>query len=255
MPPETVRRPRIIIGTSGWSYPSWRHSFYAGVPQHRWLAFCAQHFTGIEVNATFYRRLKAEIIDRWRQDTPADFAFAVKGHRIVTHVHRLRDVEAALAEDKQRLRPLGDKLAAVVWQLPPSLPKDLGLLEAFAETLGLWRETRHVMEFRHPSWMDEQTLAVLRRYAITVCMSDAPCWPLWEAATSGLAYLRLHGHDRLYWSRYGEAALAPWAKKVMDYLDAGLDTHVYFDNDAEGAAPDDAQLLLRMVSGRQADTE
>ena len=108
-----MRDPAIRIGVSGWSYAKWRAGFYKGVPQRRWLAHCAQQFNAVEVNATFYRALKPEIYGRWHDETPADFAFPVKGHRMVTHVLRLtrphRCVLAARAageeEEKQRCHP------------------------------------------------------------------------------------------------------------------------------------------------------
>ena len=240
-------RPRARIGTSGWTYPAWRHGFYAGVPRRRWLAHCAERFTGIEVNATFYRQLEPETVGGWREQTPADFAFAIKGHRFVTHVHRLRDAEEPLQRARTGLQPLGDKLAAVLWQLPPSLKKDAGLLREFGMHLAGWRETRHVIEFRHQSWFDDEILAVLAEHGLAICISDAPRWPMWEAATSALAYVRLHGHERLYTSRYGRQGLRPWAARVLSWLADGYEVHVYFDNDAEGAAPDDAQTLIAMV--------
>jgi uncharacterized protein YecE (DUF72 family) len=239
--------PRARIGTSGWTYPTWRHGFYAGVPQRRWLAHCAERFTGIEVNATFYRQLKPEAIGGWRENTPPEFAFAVKGHRFVTHVHRLNDVEEPLRRARTGLEPLADRLAAVLWQLPPSLRKEPGLLRDFGERLATWAGTRHVIEFRHRSWFDDETLAILAEHHLATCISDAPRWPMWDATTSDLAYVRLHGHERLYASCYAEDGLRPWAERVLSWLADGCDVHVYFDNDAEGAAPDDAQSLIAMV--------
>ncbi len=237
---------RARIGTSGWTYPSWREGFYAGVPRRLWLSHCAAHFTGVEVNATFYRQLKAETVAGWRETTPPDFAFAVKGHRFVTHVRRLDDVADSLARARDGLAPLADKLAAVLWQLPPTFQKDTALLRNFGSRLEAWPETRHVMEFRHRSWFDAETRAVLEDYRLATCISDAPRWPLWDAVTSSLAYVRLHGHERLYATAYGEEGLRPWAEKTRGWLEAGIDVHVYFDNDAEGAAPEDAKRLIAM---------
>lgn len=242
-----INAPRPRIGTSGWTYPAWSQGFYAGVPRRRWLAHCAEHFTGIEVNATFYRQLKPETLANWREQTPPDFAFAVKGHRFVTHVRRLKDVDEPLVRAKAGLAPLDGKLAAVLWQLPPSLKKDTVLLRNFGEQLESWQEPRHVIEFRHRSWFDDETLTVLAECGLATCISDAPRWPLWEAVASSLAYVRLHGHERLYASAYGKDGLRPWAEKVRTWLAAGNDVHVYFDNDAEGAAPEDAKRLIAMA--------
>jgi uncharacterized protein YecE (DUF72 family) len=242
-----VRRPSLRIGTSGWAYREWRHGFYQGVPQRGWLSHCARHFTGIEVNATFYRLPRESTVHGWREATPAEFGFAAKGHRFVTHVKRLADVAEPLARSRAAMQPLGPKLEAMLWQLPPDLGQDLGRLDAFGRALSHWPETRHVLELREPSWFTDETLTVLERHGLGTCISDAPRWPMWDAVTAGIAYVRLHGHERLYRSRYGEAGLAPWAKKVLDWHHAGLAVHVYFDNDAEGAAPADAVALLSMV--------
>ncbi len=241
------RRPALRIGTSGWSYREWRQDFYKGVPQRSWLAHRARHFTGIEVNATFYRLQRESTVRGWREATPDGFAFAVKGHRFVTHVKRLQSVEEPLTRSRAAMQPLGPKLEAMLWQLPPHLGQDLELLDAFGTALGHWPEPRYVLEFRDPSWFTDETLTLLEEHDIGTCISDAPRWPMWGAVTAGIAYVRLHGHGRLYRSRYREAGLAPWAEKVRDRRRAGLGVHVYFDKDAERAAPADAQALLAMV--------
>jgi uncharacterized protein YecE (DUF72 family) len=241
------RRTRLRIGTSGWSYRSWRDGFYQDVPQRRWLEHCARHFTGIEVNATFYRLQRESTVRRWRESTPEDFGFAVKGHRFVTHVKRLDSVEEPLARSRAAMQPLGAKLEAMLWQVPPDLDQDLKRLDGFGQALADWADTRHVLEFREPSWFTDETRTVLERHHLGTCISDAPRWPMWDSVTAGIAYVRLHGHDELYASRYGEKGLEPWAEKVRDWRDAGHDVHLYFDNDAEGAAPEDALQLLAMV--------
>lgn len=243
--------PRLCVGTSGWSYPAWRTGFYAGVPRCRWLAHCAERFTSLEVNATFYRLPKPETVAGWRDQTPEGFAFAVKGHRLITHVRRLADVDAPLARFRAALAPLGDRLAAVLWQLPPTLHRDLVLLRDFSSRLTAWPEVRHALEFRHESWFEDAVEAALEEHGLATCISDAPRWPMWDAVTAGLAYVRLHGHTRQYSSAYGRAGLVPWAERVRAWLAQGHDVHVYFDNDAEGAAPADASLLLACVTGRR----
>ena len=243
----TTPCPHAYIGTSGWSYAGWRHGFYAGVPQKRWLAHCATRFTAIEVNATFYRTLVPDVVGRWRTDTPATFAFAAKGHRMVTHRRRLRDVDEPLARTRDGLAPLGDRLTAVLWQLPPTLGRDDGLLRDFADRLDTWPGPRHVIEFRDPSWFNDETLTLLGTRNLGTCISDAAKWPCWDAVSGRIAYVRLHGHERTYESAYGERGVRPWAARVVDWLSAGYDVHVYFDNDAEGAAPYDAVELIAQV--------
>jgi uncharacterized protein YecE (DUF72 family) len=236
---------RLHIGTCGWAYPEWRQRFYAGVPQRQWLAHCARTFTGLEIDATFYRRIKPEVLSRWHQQASSPFLFTAKGHRLVTHVLRLKDAAPIVAETRANLMGLGSKLAAMLWQLPPSLKQDLLLLDAFGQALAAWPEVRHVLEFRNRTWMTEETVSVLARYRLASCVSDSPRWPLWPVAVSGLTYVRLHGRPQLYVSAYGALGLKPWAERVLGWLADGNTVHVYFDNTA--AAPEDASLLLAML--------
>jgi uncharacterized protein YecE (DUF72 family) len=237
---------RLRIGLSGWSYPAWRQDFYAGVPQRRWLAHCASHFNSIEVNATFYRLLKSETYVRWRDETSDGFRFAIKGHRLVTHLHRLAEAGEAIGRQRDRTAGLGNKLAVVLWQLPASLHKDIDRLGAVAKDLGRWPAPRHAVEFRHPSWFDADVAACLTEYGITVCQSDAPKWPLWDAITTDLVYVRLHGHSRIYASSYSHDLLRVWAARAKAWLAEDRRVHIYFDNDAEGAAPKDALRLMQL---------
>lgn len=105
---------QAYIGTSGWSYRTWKDSFYAGVRQKDWLRFCAERFTGIEVNATFYRLQERSTFERWRDETPGDFRFAIKGNRFLTHNKKLADPVRSIQLERERARGLGNKLAAVV---------------------------------------------------------------------------------------------------------------------------------------------
>lgn len=237
------------IGTSGWSYPRWKDDFYEGIPREGWLAYAASRFTGIEINATFYREQRKETLARWRDAAPEGFAFAVKGHRFITHRLRLLGAEQALARQRVNARELRPKLAAVLWQLPRSLKKDPARLEGFAAALDGWPQTRHALEFRHPSWFDGSTAAVLAAHRLANCVSDAADWPMWDAVTTDLVYVRLHGHEATYQSRYGDAGLTPWARRIRSWRQEGREVHVYFDNDAEGAAPWDALSLIGMVDG------
>lgn len=238
---------RVYIGTSGWNYPSWRDTFYAGTPRSEWLAFCAGQFTGIEIDATFYRLQSLETFRRWRRQTPAGFRFAIKAHRFLTHNKKLADPRLPIVRERERAAGLGPKLAAVLWQLPANLHKRLDRLEAFARALYNWRRVRHVVEFRHPSWFDDEVALCLSRHAIAACQSDAADWPLWDAVTTDLVYVRLHGHVVTYASGYSDQQLGRWAERVSRWQREGRDVHIYFDNDALGHAPRDALRLISLL--------
>ena len=238
---------KAYIGTSGWNYKSWRDSFYGGTPQKEWLRFCAERFTSIEVNGTFYKLPDKSTFAKWRDETPKGFSFAIKGHRYVTHNKKLIDVEESVIRCCESASPLGKRLAAVIWQLPAVLKQDMGRLEKFVKTLRHWKSTRHAIEFRHKSWFDDEVKKCLSDHSIAVCMSDAPDWPMWEEVTTDLVYIRLHGHTRKYASSYSKPALKKWAKRIQRWLKENRDVHIYFDNDAEGAAPKNALTLLEML--------
>ncbi|MBN2333823.1 MAG: DUF72 domain-containing protein [Deltaproteobacteria bacterium] len=236
----------VFIGTSGWSYTGWKDSFYAGIPRKDWLAYCAGNFTGIEVNTTFYGLQKRSVFERWRVQTPPDFRFAVKGNRSLTHNKKLLAPASMLLRHKERVGGLGDKLAAMLWQVPANQEKNLDRLAEFVRHLSRWTETRHVMEFRHLSWFDQEVASLLTSHRVAVCLSHAAAWPLWDCLTTDFAYLRLHGYPRTYASSYGPAELAGWAKRIRQWRREGCQVHVYFNNDAEGAAPYDALRLLEL---------
>lgn len=240
----------LHIGTSGWNYDSWRDNFYGDTPRRNWLRFCAERFTAIEVNATFYRLQSKETFKRWRDETPNDFRFAIKGNRFLTHNKKLTDPLPAIRLERERAEGLGDKLAAVVWQLPHNFHKNIERLEGFARALGRWRRPRHAIEFRHPSWFDDEVADCLRAHDIAVCQSDAADWPLWDVVTTDMAYVRLHGHEATYASVYSERELRDWASKIRRWLKQRRDVHVYFDNDALGAAPLNAMRLLTLIEKR-----
>jgi uncharacterized protein YecE (DUF72 family) len=240
----------LRIGLSGWDYPAWKDDFYAGVPRRRWLAHAAETFDTIEVNATFYREQKPETYARWRDATPANFRFAIKGSRWITHYGRLRDTAAPVARQRDSLAPLADKIVAVLWQMPASLAPDPGRLDAFLAVLGAWPGPVHALEFRDPAWFTDDTAARLAAAGAANVLSDAARWPMWDAVTADLVYVRLHGHSRTYASAYSDASLAGWADRIAGWRAEGRRVLVYFDNDAEGAAPRDALRLRDRVAAR-----
>lgn len=242
---------RAFIGTSGWNYDRWREGFYRGQPKRAWLAICAQHFSGLEINATFYRLQRRATFARWREQTPADFRFALKANRYLTHNRRLAAPAASIRLERARASALGRRLAVVLWQLPRMLRRDLVRLENFVRALRRWPGVRHAIEFRHSSWFCDEVAACLRRHRIAICQSDAADWARWDTVSTDLVYVRLHGRPVTYASNYAEAALRAWAVRVRRWLRQGRAVHVYFDNDGEGHAPRNAVRLLRLVASRR----
>ncbi|MGZ6740157.1 MAG: DUF72 domain-containing protein [Nocardioides sp.] len=273
----------IRIGISGWTYDGWRGDFYPpGLPRRAELAYAAERMGSVEINGSFYSLQRPSSYRSWREQTPGDFCFAVKGGRYVTHMKKLRDVEAPLANFfASGVIELGDKLGPVLWQIPATLPYDRELLASFfallPRTFGQMadlarghddkladdravtvvpqeladRPVRHALEFRHPSFCTEEAYALLREHDIACVVSDsAGRWPTADAVTSDLVYVRLHGDQELYTSGYSDAALDRWAGRCLAWAQEA-DVVVYFDNDAKGYAPWDALRLIELTGARR----
>lgn len=246
------RRPvRLLVGTSGWSYAHWTGVVYPpGLPAGQRLAHYAQAFGTVEVNATFYRTPSDKTVDAWREATPADFVFAVKGTRLVTHIRRLRDVSDSVAAFLDRVSRLGGKLEVVLWQLPPSLRRDDALLAEFLHALKEsstpGRAVRHAIEFRHESWLDDGVFSALAERDVAMVNVSGETLRTVLVPTAPFVYARFHGLP-LYRGAYDERALEPWARYFREQLAEGRDCYAYFNNDAEGHAPRDARRLLAMV--------
>jgi uncharacterized protein YecE (DUF72 family) len=243
---------RAFVGTSGWSYDEWKALLYDKVPKASWLRHYATRFAAVEVNASFYHLLRASTFERWRDDTPETFRFAIKGNRFITHRKRLIDARDSIAKDRERAGALGPKLAVVLWQTPRSLPYDLDVLRSFLAALSGWPGVRHALELRHERWFTEDVARTLTDARVAVCQSDAADWPLWDAVTTDLVYVRLHGHEHTYRSAYSEPQLRSWAERAFRWLAEGRDVHMYFDNTAEGAAARDAERLAHLLFSRPA---
>jgi uncharacterized protein YecE (DUF72 family) len=239
----------IRIGTSGWKYPEWRGDFYpTGLVQRRELEFLAGHVDTIEINGTFYSLRRPENFRTWAAQTPADFVFAVKGIREVTHVRRLRGVEEALRGFfESGVRELGPRLGPILWQLPNRAAFDAG---AVADFLTLLDPTmRHAIEVRHESFRTDDFYDLASKHNVAVVYSDgAGKWPVFDATTADFSYIRLHGGQELYISGYTHDELAGWADRIAE---ADQDVYVYFDNTMRGRAPRDAMALADLVRERR----
>jgi uncharacterized protein YecE (DUF72 family) len=238
----------VRIGTSGWQYRDWRETFYAGVPQRRWLERYAEAFATVEVNNAFYRLPERSTFAGWRERTPDDFCIAVKASRYLTHVRRLREPAEPVGRLLAHAAGLDDRLGPVLLQLPPTLRADPGLLDgclaAFPRQVGV------AVEPRHPSWWIDEVAAVLRRRGAALVWADRrgrPVGPLWR--TAGFGYLRLHEGAARDWPRYGRRALAHWAERVLSAWgeQQAQDVFVFFNNDQRGAAVRDAAAFAAAV--------
>jgi uncharacterized protein YecE (DUF72 family) len=250
MQPETVSfavdRVQIRIGCSGWNYKHWRERFYPkGLPVSRWFAFYAEHFDTGEINNTFYRLPKPETFDKWRQQAPPGFCYAVKANRYLTQAKKLKDCEEPLERMMSAVSHLGDRLGPILYQLPPSMGINLERLEEFLNLAP--KEVTNVFEFRNRSWYVGETYALLDRYGASLCVHDMPGSASERIAVGPAAYVRFHGGEGKYWGRYSDEALLSWADWIVGQARSGRPVWCYFNNDIDAHAIHDAQTLKSMV--------
>jgi uncharacterized protein YecE (DUF72 family) len=273
----------VRIGTSGWSYPHWRRTFYPpGLRAEESLEFLSTRLDTVEVNGTFYSLVTPKVVDAWRTSVPPGFVFAVKASRYITHMKKLGGGVEPLANFfAQGILRLGARLGPVLWQLPPNLPFALDRVRPFLELLphdlraaerlarrhdarltgrcalrapdGRDARLRHAFEVRHESWLQEEALRLLESHDVALVAAEtAGKYPASVDRTAGFAYVRLHGSRVLYGSRYTDAELDAWAARIREWSHQGASVFVYFDNDNRAYAPQDAERLRARVEGREA---
>lgn len=247
---------RLFLGTSGWTYSSWKGAFYPeGLPTRQYLEFYAKKFGTTEVNYSFYHLPRPSTYEKWASQVPNDFIFALKASRFITHVKRLIDVENAWATFVQNARVLGPQLGPVLLQFPPSFRCDPKRLAAFLKSgqraVPKSPRMRLVFEFRHDSWFKEEIYALLRWHEAALCMADSSRYPRHDRVTADFVYLRFHGRAELFASKYAEKELMEEATRIRRYLRKGLDVYVYFNNDALGYAVENATTLNDLVQRKR----
>jgi uncharacterized protein YecE (DUF72 family) len=234
------------IGTSGWHYDHWQDRFYPKtLTKAKWLEFYASHFTTVELNNSFYRLPSETAFTTWHDSSPANFTFAVKVSRFITHIKRLKNSEEAVDNFISRAKILAEKLGPLLYQLPPNMHRNDEILESFLSTLP--QGMKHVFEFRHQSWLEDKVFEILHKHNIGFCVFDMPSVSCPLVATADFAYIRFHGSTGLYFSCYSDEELADWAKRLANLARNLEAIYIYFNNDAEAFAVRNAITLRRYL--------
>jgi uncharacterized protein YecE (DUF72 family) len=222
--------------------------FYpAGLKSGEWLAYYAKHFNTVEVNMSFYRFPFKNMLKGWYNRTPKNFRFTLKANRLITHVKRLKGTEKLLASFYALADLLEEKLACILFQMPPSLrkDKDMKTLESFLKSLS--PDHNNVIEFRHGSWFCREVYDLLSAHHAIFCILSAPNLPSDPVATGKVAYARFHGATSWYNYDYSEQELKEWAQQIKKLK---LNTFAYFNNDVNAYAPSNALKLCEMLAER-----
>jgi uncharacterized protein YecE (DUF72 family) len=227
----------IHVGTSGYNYDAWRGSFYPeDLSAKKMLAYYAEKFDTVEINYSFYRRPTAKILEGWAAQVPERFRFALKAWQRITHQKRLRDCADLVESFADAARALGQRLAPILYQLPPNLKADLPLLRDFLHQLP--RDLRAAFEFRHASWFTDETHEALRAAGAALCIAESEELATPPVRTTEFGYLRLRRLD------YDAAALARWAEFARAF--AG-DVFVYFKHEDEARGPAFAKEFIPLL--------
>lgn len=244
-PESTAKSGKIYAGTSGWSYPAWKPQFYpAKLASSKFLQYYSTRLNSVEVNYTFRHFATEKTLDNWIGLTPPGFKFSIKAHQNITHIKRLRDAADFARSFLTSLQPLveANKIAMVLFQLPPFLKADKSLLEDFVGTLP--RAARSSFEFRHPSWFTDPILDILRKYNVALCNAESEKLETPDICTADFCYYRLRKPE------YSAQQRKDLAQKLQRHIDQKRDVFVYFKHDETPEGALYAEELLSAVSGR-----
>lgn len=238
----------LYVGTSGWQYRDWRGVFYPqGLAMRQWLDHYASRFRTVEVNNTFYRLPPPETFAGWAALLPEDFVMVLKLSRYLTHYRQLLEPEEPVNRFLAAAAPLGHRMGPLLLQLPPTLRVDVARL---ADTLDRFPDgVRVAVEFRHPSWFDEEVASLLASRNAAFCLVDRrsrPFGPLWR--TADWAYVRFHEGRARPSPCYGDSALSRWADRLAERWGPDEEVFAFFNNDPRGCAVRDAARFARRAA-------
>jgi uncharacterized protein YecE (DUF72 family) len=230
----------IWIGTSGYNYPEWKGSFYpSDLPAAKMLPYYAARFPTVEINYTFYRMPNEKLVGGWAAQTPSPYRLTLKAPRRITHDSRLKNCGELVQAFCGVAGTLGDKLGALLFQLPPTAKKDLPLFEAFLAELP--RKVTAAFEFRHPSWLDDDVFARLSERNLALCVADSEKLSTPVRVTADYAYFRLRDEG------YTESDIERWADTIARETAACRDVFVYFKHEEAGKGPVFARQLTERL--------
>ncbi len=234
-----------FLGCSGFYYNHWQGIFYPEkLPKAKWLPYYADHFNTLEVNNTFYRYPTEKLLQGWYRKTPPNFCFTLKANRAITHTRKFHATEQLTQNFYKLALQLQEKLACVLFQLPPFLHKSMDLLEKIAEQMD--ERVVNVLEFRHESWWDREVYAFLRRHGLVFCSVSSPELPETLVKTDLAVYVRFHGKTGWYQGSYSEKELKAYAENIMQQNPPKV--FCYFNNDLNAYAVKNCLTLKKILN-------
>jgi uncharacterized protein YecE (DUF72 family) len=227
----------IWVGTSGYNYPEWKGSFYpADLAAAKMLPYYAARFPTVEINYTFYRMPTEKLVSGWAAQTPSPFKLTLKAPRRITHDNRLKNCGELVTGFCAVADTLGEKLGALLFQLPPNLKKDVALFDAFLDELP--PKVRAAFEFRHASWLDGDIYDRLARRNLALCVADSEKMSTPVTIGADYAYFRLRDEG------YTPNDIVRWADTIARDTASCRDVFVYFKHEEQGKGPEFARILI-----------
>ena len=229
---------RVLVGTSGYSYAEWKGTFYPeDLPASKMLRYYGERFPTVEANGTFYRMPSEKALTGWTKHVPEEFVFAIKAPQRITHQKRLKECDEPLKWLFDAIELLAEKQGPILFQLPPNFKKDVPRLKAFLAAMP--KRCRAAFEFRHESWLADDTYEALRAAGAALCIADTEASSTPLVATAKWGYLRLRRED------YVESDIRKWGNRIS--AQPWKNAFVYFKHEDEGKGPAYASLLMSLL--------
>ena len=230
----------LYVGTSGYAYKEWKGTFYPeDLSDKQMLKYYGERFRSVEINNTFYRMPKESMLQAWTAEVPTDFKFIIKAPQQITHIKRLKDVGDSVAYLFKMVDALKERLGPLLFQLPPHLKKDAARLREFFALIPT--ERRVALEFRHPSWFDDEVFGILREHRAALCVAEAEDGvEVPFVSTADWGYLRLRRPD------YGDPELKGWIDRIRQ--PGWQEAFVFFKHEDEGKGPLMAKRFCELAS-------
>jgi len=231
------------IGTSGFQYPEWKGGFYpATLSAAKMLGFYADRFATTEINYSFRHIPSAKTVRRWSAETPERFTFSFKASQRITHFAKLRECAATLITFYRAISAMKGNRGPVLFQLPPTFPKDARLLDAFLRQAP--RKMRAAWEFRHASWLDAEIFEILRKHNAALCLAESEALSTPVVATADFGYVRLRRED------YSRRDITRWAATIQKQASQWREVFIYFKHEETGVGPKFAAQMLKALNPR-----
>jgi uncharacterized protein YecE (DUF72 family) len=246
-----MRKGKVYIGTSGWSYNDWKGVFYPkGLKSSEWLTFYAKTFQATEINSSFYRLPTVETVANWVKKVPASFRFCPKMSKYLTHFKRLKEPEEPMERFFDRFQPMLKQMGPILIQLHPTLKFHKDVVEYFFKLLKKkYKKYLFALEVRHESWMEPLPKQLMEEYNISFVISHSGVgFPYAELVTAKHIFIRFHGPTTLYDSLYDKNTMAYYAKLVKAWQKQGHDCWIFFNNDWYGYGITNALQLEKLVA-------